>query len=209
MVHPLFFSAAFEILTCVINLSLQQKTVTAVSLFFYFSKAFDSVNHSILLSNLIWLTTQWKSVLWILNKWKGKVLVNNVESNLPLLISGLLQGSIIGPFLFLIYPNDISKQMFLNKAFCWWGLSNRLTPNLGNLKTKYVGFQLGQKPNYNLYPSLEWWDQYLEQCHTVKYLGLIIDSSLSWHGHHYFISSKIIKSVNMDRKNKTCQPNLW
>ena len=46
------------------------------------------------------------------------MLVNNVESNLPLLISGLLQGSIIGPFLFLIYLNDISKQIFLNKAFC-------------------------------------------------------------------------------------------
>ena len=27
-------------------------------------------------------------------------------------------------------------------------------------------------------------DQYLEQSHTVKYLGLVIDSFLSWHDHN-------------------------
>ena len=53
------------------------------------------------------------------------------------------------------------------------------------------------KINSNLYPPLKLADQYLEQCYSVKYLGLIIDCFLSWHEHIYRISSKISKSVKL------------
>ena len=63
-------------------------------------------------------------------------------------------------------------------------------------------FQPRQKFNYNLYPPLKLADQYLEHSFTVKYLGLIIDCSLSWHDHIEYICSKISKSINIIAKLK-------
>ena len=53
-----------------------------------------------------------------------------------------------------------------------WIWSNKLTLNLG--KPNYVVFQLRQKLNYNLCTPLKLVDQYLEQSHSVNYLGLVI-----------------------------------
>ena len=58
------------------------------------------------------------------------------------------------------------------------------------------------KINYNLYPPHKLADQYLEHSFTVKYLGLIIDCSLSWHDHIEYICSKISKSINIIAKLK-------
>ena len=44
--------------------------------------------------------------------------------------------------------------------------------------------------------------QYHVTAHTVKYLGLVIDSFMLWHDHIYYISSKISKSLNIIAKLK-------
>ena len=77
-----------------------------------------------------------------------------------------------------------------------WQCSNKLTLNLS--KTKCLVFQPQQRNNYNLYPPpLKLADQYLEQSNTVKYLGLVIDSFLSWNDHIDSNGSKICKSLNI------------
>ena len=86
-----------------------------------------------------------------------------------------------------------------------WLCSNKLTSNLS--KTKYVVFQPRQKLNYNLYTPLKQADQYHEQSHSVNYLGLIIDCSLSWDHHIDYISGKIGKSINIIAKLKRHVPN--
>ena len=119
---------------------------------------------------------------------KQKVFVNGVESNFLLVNSGVPQGSILGPFLFLIYVNDFERatnyfslRLFADDtsltatgkdldvllqrmnselpAIYEWLCSNRLTLNLS--KTKYLVFQPRQKISFNLYPPLKLADQYL------------------------------------------------
>ena len=181
----------------------------AVSLFLDLSKAFDTVNHSILLSKLDLYGIRAKENQWFrsyLSKRKQKVFVNGVQSNFLPLNSGVPQGSILGPLLFIIYINDIveATNYFFVRLFAddtsltatgkdldvllqrinselpaiyEWLCANKLT--LNSSKMKYLVFQPRQKFNYNLYPPLKLADQYLEHSFTVKYLGLIIDCSLS------------------------------
>ena len=76
-----------------------------------FSKAFDTVPHDGLLSKLkhygidknIW---QWISSFF-LKKRKQCVVVDGVSSSLVDVESGVLQGTVLGPILFLLHINDL------------------------------------------------------------------------------------------------------
>ena len=76
------------------------------------SKAFDTIDHSILIHKLEYYGIKGTSLKWFtsyLTNRKQYVQFNNETSSSNLISTGVPQGSILGPLLFIIYMNDIAK----------------------------------------------------------------------------------------------------
>ena len=79
-----------------------------------FAKAFDKVDHGIVLAKLSHLGIRGKLLVWIksfLSSRSQKVLVNGVLSDAAIVTSGVPQGSVLGPLLFLVLIGDIDKNI--------------------------------------------------------------------------------------------------
>ena len=81
-----------------------------ITIYLDLSKAFDTLNHTILLDKLKFYGIQGSSLNLIENYLKNRkqcVEINNIRSAFTNILTGVPQGSILGPLLFIIYMNDI------------------------------------------------------------------------------------------------------
>ena len=191
-----------------------------------FAKAFDKVNHSLLLHKLHHYGVGGKINKWIegfLSNRLQAVVVKGARSDYVSVRSGVPQGSVLGPSLFLVYINDLPEQLTsLTRLFAddtavyrlvassldqdqlqqdllkleKWEKSWDMVFHPGKCTTLPVTRKKQPLTNeYHLH------NQRLATVDSAKYLGVTISHDLSWDEHINNICSKANKTLGFLRRN--------
>ena len=100
--------AVLEMIEKITN-AIDNKMIS-IGIFIDLKKAFDTINHSILVQKLSYYGLRGVASKWISSYLENQsqfVSYNNVNSDIQNINCGILQGSILGPSLFILYINDL------------------------------------------------------------------------------------------------------
>ena len=100
--------------------SINQNKITG-AVFLDLKKAFDLVNHRILLEKLIVYTRNHRLLSLIKSYLSNRtqcVYLNGVSSSKGMIHCGVLQGSVLGPLIFCIFINDLPLHLSNNEVMC-------------------------------------------------------------------------------------------
>ena len=137
-------NAVTELVSHVIK-AMNRKENT-ISVYLDLSKAFDTVNHHILLRKLELYGIRGIALQWFEHYLTGRkqyVMYNNFQSSMRYITCGVPQGSVLGPLLFLIYINDIPNCLTHSKCIVFaddttiFASCNNLNTLYNNVNTLY------------------------------------------------------------------------
>ena len=197
-----------------------------------FSAAFDRVNHKALIYKLrqLGIGGSFLNILieFLTNR-KQRVVVDGHHGEWRRVISGVPQGSVLGPLLFILYTHDM-----------WIGLENQLvayaddatliavipTPDQRQLVSESLNRDLakindwcklwGMKLNPNKtqsmivsrsrtlvpnHPDLSIEDVVLNICDSFKILGILFDSKFTFEKHIRSVASSVAQKIGLLRKS--------
>ena len=198
-----------------------------------FSKAFDTVDHSVLLKKLEHYGIRGIPLNWFRSYLSGRkqyVTINGINSTPKQVMYGVPQGSILGPLLFIIYINDIPQIAQFAKFIMYADDANifiigkdidevyrkledllnfliRWVDNNGlalNLKkTNYIIFS---RQNNHAYREVFIAGAKIERKTEARFLGVIVDEKLNWSQHISAIKTKMTRYIGLMYKLKRYLP---
>lgn len=181
------------------------------------SKAFDLVNHKILLEKLHCMGIRHKELNFInnyLSERQQYVQIGNSVSNLKNISTGVPQGSTLGPLFYLLYTNDLKNchelkdVMYADDLSLFFASENIdelysvVNDNLKKIhtwfcanelklnssKSKYLFFTNGKQTHE---AELKIGNNVISKSNNIKLLGINIDSKLTFSNHINTVSSKV------------------
>jgi Reverse transcriptase (RNA-dependent DNA polymerase)/Endonuclease-reverse transcriptase len=223
-------STETQLLECVNDWTLALDQGFCVDIVYIdFAKAFDSVSHNKLLCKILGYGISGKLNAWIsafLQNRSQYVAIEDECSSVSPVLSGVPQGSVLGPVLFEVYINDlpdclpkeITTKLFADDVKLYKVIRNlsdqallqgaldslanwSLIWQLPVSASKCDLIQLGHKPLVSSY-TLNGVNIQPSKC--VRDLGVLIDSSLGFHQHIASITAKAYKLLGIIFR---CLPN--
>ena len=187
-------------------------------------KAFDTVSHKILINKLKIIGLDQNSVSWFgsyLENRVQKTTINSQISSERIISYGVPQGSILGPTLFTIYINDLAQKISGNINFYAddtilysphlallredlrkthnWCNQNLLTVNCK--KSQWMQISLTNRKINDV--TLTLGDTKLDNVKEYKYLGVTIDSKLTFQTYRDSVINRVNLKVNYFKKIRT------
>ncbi len=214
--------------------ALSRKQI-AMLLLIDFSRAFDMVDHDILLHKLQHYGIRGVANQWFKSYLKDRsqyVYINGKISSQQKLKYSVPQGSILGPLLFIIYINDLPKINHLVRFILYADDANIIITGetlaevesvysilskalmewvssngllLNVKKTKYMIFT--NRRNLDLSPfAPKMGNLPIEHKKVAKFLGVLVDNKLSWKQHISAIRTKMSRYIGVLYKLKHILP---
>ena len=203
------------------------KGMVSLGAFIDLRKAFDTVDHAILLNKLKCYGISGNNLNWCadyLSNRMQRTLANGVLSPECKISCGVPQGSVIGPLFFILYVNDIqfavrgsNTQLYADDTviyvtgadknvaahklqpalnqFSMWCKANKLTLNVAKTKLAVFGTRFKVKKARDVVVRIG--DTPLQVVPSYKYLGFVLDSTLSFNCHVKSVAAMVTYKTNL------------